>query len=64
MSLYKKLDFKQLGPYQVYNINKEKGYYKLKELRPNKVNILALIIKEAIIVIISDLIKTINNPRI
>ena len=36
MSLYKKLDFKQLGPYQVYNTNKEKGYYKLKELKPNR----------------------------
>jgi hypothetical protein len=37
ISLYKKLDFKWLGPYQIYNTNKEKGYYKLKELRPNKV---------------------------
>ena len=37
MSSRKKLDFKWLRPYQVYNANKEKGYYKLKELRPNRV---------------------------
>ena len=36
MSLYKKLDFKQLRPYQIYSINKEKGYYKLKEFKPNR----------------------------
>ena len=37
MSLRKKLDFRWLRPYQIYNINKEKGYYKLKELKLNKV---------------------------
>ena len=36
MSLRKKLDFKQLRLYQIYNINKEKGYYKLKEFKFNK----------------------------
>jgi len=30
----------------------------------NKVNMLALIIRKAIIVIMSDLAKTVNNPRI
>jgi hypothetical protein len=35
ISLRRKLDFRWLGPYQVYNANKEKGYYKLKELGPN-----------------------------
>ena len=32
MSLRKKLDFRQLGLYQIYSANKEKGYYRLKEL--------------------------------
>jgi len=36
MSSYKKLDFKWLGPYQIYNANKEKGYYRLKELKPDR----------------------------
>jgi len=36
ISLYKKLDFKWLRLYQIYNVNKEKGYYKLKELGLNK----------------------------
>jgi hypothetical protein len=35
MSLYRKLDFRWLGPYKIFYINKEKGYYKLKELGPN-----------------------------
>jgi len=37
MSSRKKLDFKWLRLYQIYNTNKEKGYYRLKELKPNKV---------------------------
>ena len=37
MSLRKKLDFKWLKLYQIYNTNKEKGYYRLKELKLNKV---------------------------
>jgi hypothetical protein len=36
MSLYKKLDFRWLRLYQIYNINKEKSYYRLKELGLNK----------------------------
>jgi hypothetical protein len=36
MSLQRKLDFRWLGPYQIYSVNKEKDYYKLKELGPNK----------------------------
>jgi hypothetical protein len=35
MSLRKKLDFRWLGLYQIYNANKEKGYYRLKELGPD-----------------------------
>ena len=36
MSLCRKLDFRWLGPYEIFYINKEKGYYKLKELGPNR----------------------------
>jgi hypothetical protein len=36
MSLYRKLDFRWLRPYKISYINTEKGYYKLKELGPNK----------------------------
>jgi hypothetical protein len=35
MSSRRKLDFRWLGPYQIYDANKEKGYYKLKELGPD-----------------------------
>jgi hypothetical protein len=35
MSSRRKLDFRWLGPYQIYSANKEKGYYKLKELGPD-----------------------------
>ena len=35
MSSSRKLDFRWLGPYQIYSANKEKGYYKLKELGPD-----------------------------
>jgi hypothetical protein len=35
MSSHRKLDFRWLGPYEISYANKEKGYYKLKELRPN-----------------------------
>ena len=37
ISLRKKLNFKQLRLYQIYNINKEKSYYKLKEFKLNKI---------------------------
>ena len=37
ISLRRKLDFKQLRPYQIYSINKKKGYYKLKELGLDRV---------------------------
>jgi len=36
MSLRRKLDFRWLGPYQIYSANKEKGYYRLKELKPDR----------------------------
>ena len=36
MSLRKKLDFRQLRLYQIYSVNKEKGYYRLKELKPDR----------------------------
>jgi hypothetical protein len=39
-------------------------YKSLLLCQSNKVNMLALIIRKAIIVIISDLAKTANNPRI
>ena len=35
MSSRRKLDFRWLGPYQIYSANKEKGYYRLKELGPD-----------------------------
>jgi hypothetical protein len=38
-------------------------YESLLLRQSNKVNMLALTIRKAIIVIISDLAKTINNPR-
>ena len=37
MSSNRKLDFRWLGPYQIYVASKDKGYYKLKELRPDRV---------------------------
>ena len=36
MSLRKKLDFRWLGLYQIYSVNKKKGYYRLKEFRPDR----------------------------
>ncbi len=36
MSLNKKLDFRQLGLYQIKYTNTKKRYYKLKELGPNR----------------------------
>ena len=39
-------------------------YESLLLYQSNKVNILALIIRKAIIIIISDLVKTANNPKI
>jgi len=36
MSSRKKLDFRWLRLYQIYSANKEKGYYRLKELRLNE----------------------------
>ena len=36
MSSRRKLDFRWLGPYQIYSANKEKGYYRLKEFKPDK----------------------------
>jgi hypothetical protein len=35
ISLYRKLDFRWLGPYKISYTNKEKGYYKLKKLGPD-----------------------------
>ena len=35
MSSSRKLDFRWLGPYQIKAVNKEKGYYRLKELGPD-----------------------------
>ena len=37
MSSSRKLNFRWLGPYKIYATNKEKGFYRLKELRPNRV---------------------------